>query len=244
MTKAKKSAKKSKISFKLKGEKELEEDIEESIHKIDDNNIDDISFLKIKVEKLEQTLQDKENIINSLQEEAREQLNLIKEIQKRARPPRPDDKVKVFEGISKLGKQKEDKVKEGQRTVAGILMGLSFHLYFTLYNVESFTIAALLLFSALCFFMSVVFTFIASETWRNFPAYLLITGAISLVINSIFMIYYRALIGKVTNISDFIFIYLMFPIVIGLIIIFYTIQETIKKRKSGFKKRMDEFFET
>ena len=226
---------KTKISFKLKEKKEAVEPKpvvkSKPIAKKGENIPDGLKTLAEKIDKLEQALKDKENVINSLQEEAREQLNLIREIQKRARAPKREDKAKVFEKISRLGKIKGDKIREGQRTIAGILMGLSFHLYFTLHDINKFTISALLLFSGLCFFMSVIFTFILGEKWENFPTYLLILGASGLVVNSNFVMIYRMQAGLVNPASlDPYFIFLMFPIVLGIVGIIYLIQELMKKR--------------
>jgi len=227
---------KTKFSFRLKEEKEAEvpKKVIKSKPKAKkgENIPSGLKNLTEKIDRLEQALKDKENVIQSLQDEAKEQLNLIREIQKRARrAPKADQKAKVFEKISRLGKIKGDKVREGQRTIAGILMGLSFHLYFTLHGIDKFTISALLLFSGLCFFMSVIFTFVLGEKWENFPTYMLILGASGLVVNSNFVMIYRmAVPGLVTNISDPIIIFLMFPIVFGIVGIIYLIQEVLKKR--------------
>lgn len=226
---------KTKISFKLKakpkGKKPSKVKKSKPKAEVDKEDTTDLTSLKNKIDKLENALQDKENVIQALQDEAREQLNLIKEIQKRARAPKAaDQKAKVFEKISRLGKIKGDKVREGQRTISGILMGLSFHLYFSLHNIEKFTISALLLFSGLCFFMSVMFTFVPDEKWEHFPTYLLILGASSLVVNSNFVILYRFDVSLATAWTDGLFIFIMFPIVLGIIGIIYAVQEGMKRR--------------
>ena len=234
MAKAKKP-RKTKISFKLKEKKETVEPKKEvkskSTSKADEIITDDLKSLKLKYNKLEKTLKERDDLIRGLQEDAKTQLELIKEIQKKTRTPKRQDKVKVFEKISRLGKIKGDKVREGQRTISGILMGLSFHLYFTLHAIDKFTISALLLFSGLCFFMSVIFTFVLGKKWENFPTYMLIMGASSLVLNSNFVMIYRMQAGLVSFWLDPYIIFLMFPIVLGIVGIIYAIQEFSKKRQ-------------
>ncbi len=245
MSNEEKKRAKTKISFKLKEKAESfetkDDENKDNIIQSDENITENLKSLKLKYDKLEKTLKEREENIIALQEEAKEHLELIKEIQKKYKAPKQEDKVKVFEKISRLGKVKGDKVKEGQRTISGILMGLSFHLYFSLYGIEKFTITALLLFSAFCFFMSVIFTFIPEEKWEHFPTYMLIMGASALVVNSNFLIMYRYEVGLATAWTDAFIIYMMFPIVLSIIGIIYLIQETYKKRQTTIKKNLNEF---
>ncbi|NHI93588.1 MAG: hypothetical protein EAX96_13965 [Candidatus Lokiarchaeota archaeon] len=250
MTKGKKSAKNPKknteIEINIEEKVQKGEVLDASLMNLNQQINQELTLIKRQYNKLEKALMEKDELISTLKKQSEEQMDLINNLQTSSKTPLKEEKVDLdllIEKFSKSEKSKDDKVREGLRTISGILMGLSFHLYFMLYDIPRFTISALLLFSAFCFFMSVVFTFVAHEKWTNFPTYLLITGAISLVINSNFLFLVRFEAGLATNITDNIIIWSMFPAVLALIGIYYAIQEEISRTRKGFKKKMEKFFE-